>query len=508
MTGQRRPSIGEIVDDATYMMNEQKATSNLLQSTSWWMEARLFSELASVTSLLNLGFILSPLLTASYIGRRFGPVYLSGFTLANLTGNLCTFALMSGLFSATDTLSPQAFGVGNYPEVGFIAMRGVLASVTMLLPINILLVLFLEDIMVFFGQNPEAATHAQSWYQIFVFSIPFSILYNTVWKFLSAQHVVKPLLCTSITCTFFLLPLALELCIQSMGFLGSAVAYVLFQASQATFLLLYLCLKQPHHPQTWPGLKNWKQAMKMKPMMEFLHLGAGGILSQSEWIFWEALGLIVGQLGIVPLSVHTIPNQTIMAFCMIPFSFGVALAIRMGVSLPISVQRTQWIVLTAAASSVVFFGIVSIVVYTCSGLIIAVFTADFQVKELAHAIWFKVCLFNFNVSIFGILVGIATGLGKQWTLGVINLVWLWVFGIPVIYYTSILQDGGLQSTWTWINVPYFAMNVCLMILFMTTDWYKVQAKIKERQGKEHNSIIDGAEMEPAHPTETSSLIDP
>ncbi|KAL3907674.1 MAG: hypothetical protein SGILL_008776 [Bacillariaceae sp.] len=509
MTGQRRPSVGEIVDDVHFIQLEQKTASNhFFQSTSAWTEAKLFTELASVTSLLNLGFILSPLLTASYIGRRFGPVFLSGFTLANLTGNLCTFSLMSGLFGASDTLSPQAFGVGNYPEVGYIAMRGVLAAVTMLLPINIVLVLFLEPIMEMFGQDPEASMHAQSWYRIFVFSIPFSILYNAIWKFLSAQHVVKPLLIVSITCTFVILPVALELCIESMGFLGSAVAYVIFQGSQAVLLLLYLLLKHPHHNGTWPGLGNWRQALKMKPMMDFLHLGAGGILSQSEWVFWEGLGLIVGQLGVVPLSVHTIPNQTIMAFCMVPFSFGVALAIRMGVSLPISVRRTKWIVLAATTGSIVLFGIVTIIVYTCRDLIIAIFTTDHEVIELAHEVWLNVTLFNFNVAIFGVLAGIATGLGKQMTLGYINLLWLWAFGIPVIYYRSIILEFGLPSVWFWINVPYAGMNVCLVVLFMTTDWYKVQEKIKEAEVKDHDSPGCSAEMEPSHPTETSRLLNP
>jgi hypothetical protein len=44
---------------------------------------------------------------------------------------------------------------------------------------------------------------------------------------------------------------------------------------------------------------------------------AGGVLAQSEWVFWEALGLIVGKLGVVALSTHTIPSQVIMFLCMV-----------------------------------------------------------------------------------------------------------------------------------------------------------------------------------------------
>ena len=143
-------------------------------------------------------------------------------------------------------------------------------------------------------------------------------------------------------------------------------------------------------------------------MKGFLHLGMGGIFAQCKLFFWEAVGLVVGKLGVVALSVHTIPNQTIMAFCMVPFSFGVAVAIRMGISLPVSVRRTQAIVLATSGFSLVLFGLVSGAVYVYRDAIIALFTTDDAVKELAKVIWWKVSLFNLNVAIFAILAGIAT----------------------------------------------------------------------------------------------------
>lgn len=118
----------------------------------------------------------------------------------------------------------------------------------------------------------------------------------------------------SVVCTFLILPIGLELFIEKMGFLGSAVAYVAFQAAQTLLLLAYLLWKSPHDPRTWRGLnlESLKQSLQYKKMAEYLHLGIGGVLVQSEWIFWEALGIIVGKLGVDALSVHTIPNQTIM----------------------------------------------------------------------------------------------------------------------------------------------------------------------------------------------------
>jgi Na+-driven multidrug efflux pump len=176
----------------------------------------------------------------------------------------------------------------------------------------------------------------------------------------------------------------------------------------------------------------------------------------------------------------------------------------MGVSLSVSVQRTKWIAVATLSFSAVAFGILSILAYVFRERIVAIFTTNDEVKELAKEVWYKVCLFNFNVAIFGVLVGVATGLGKQWSLGIINFVCLFFFGLPVIYYSSITLNGGLSSAWTWINVPYLVMNICLVLLFVTTDWHAIQEKIHDRdvpRGEEANK-----EPEPPSTTETTSLL--
>jgi MATE family multidrug resistance protein len=287
----RRPSTGETIVDVAFIEERHPPDAK-----NWWTESRLFLELAIPTCLISFGFTWSPLLTASYVGLRFGPVFLSAFSLGNLTGNLCTFSLLAGLFSAADTLAPQAFGIGDYKEVGLIALRGAFASVVLVAPVNVLLILYLEELLVAVGQDPEAAFHAAAWYRIFVWAMPFVVVYDATWKFLSAQHVMRPLIYVSLFSCVVVLPIALEFFTAYYGFLGSAMAYVFFQASQCTLLVSYLVVLKPHVEGTWPGLGSWREALKYKPMMEYISLGAGGILSQSEWIYWE--GEFVDRVGV------------------------------------------------------------------------------------------------------------------------------------------------------------------------------------------------------------------
>eukprot|EP00535_Pseudo-nitzschia_heimii_P011877 CAMPEP_0197194454 /NCGR_PEP_ID=MMETSP1423-20130617/29264_1 /TAXON_ID=476441 /ORGANISM="Pseudo-nitzschia heimii, Strain UNC1101" /LENGTH=84 /DNA_ID=CAMNT_0042647879 /DNA_START=34 /DNA_END=285 /DNA_ORIENTATION=- len=82
-----------------------------------------------------------------------------------------------------------------------------------------------------------------------------------------------------------------------------------------------------------------------------------------------------------------------------------------------------------------------------------------------------------NIAVFAIFTGVATGLGKQWPLGVINFVFLWLFGLPTIYYTAVVLDQGLDAAWFWMNIPYLCMNIALMGMFLYTDWHKIRRQI-------------------------------
>ena len=92
-----------------------------------------------MTSLLRLSFVTSPLLTASYIGRNFAPVYLSAFSIANLAVNLSTFTLLAGLMTAFDNLSPQAYWKIQFDEIGKITIRSFCVCNLLLVPVNVVL---------------------------------------------------------------------------------------------------------------------------------------------------------------------------------------------------------------------------------------------------------------------------------------------------------------------------------------------------------------------------------
>jgi MATE family multidrug resistance protein len=405
--------------DAAVEGSAATTTTSKRSSSTAWTEARLLLELAIPTVIIQLGFTLPPFSVASYVGITYGYIYLDGITLASLTGNLFTLALLQGLYSASDTLGPQAFGAGNVREVGLLAIRGFVGSMFIIIPMNVGLFFFMRPLMLWVGEDPDASTIAWHWYQIYSLSLPFNALYNVTWKFLSAQNVMIPLVASvSVSCAV-VLPLTLQYFPRWFGFLGTAWCIVTFQVFESLFLVFLLWWKQPHVAATWPGLSAWREALQWKPFRAYMTLGLGGMLACSEWIYWEALTLMIGTLGIIPLSVHTIPTQVIMVSFMIPLGVGVALSVRLGVTLSQSVRRAKELVVGCYVVGTVVFGIMAVIMYTERLRIFHIFTTAPAVVQGCEEIWWKVCLYFFNLAVFGISIGTATGLGMQWTLGIV-----------------------------------------------------------------------------------------
>lgn len=210
-------------------------------------------------------------------------------------------------------------------------------------------------------------------------------------------------------------------------------------------------------------------------------LGAGGMLASSEWIYWETLSLVIGTFGVVPLSVHTIPTQVIMLTFMVPLGLGIALSIRLGATLPISVARAKQTVRDCLIVGVVLFGAMAAIMYKERVAIFSLFTTSEAVRTGCEEIWWKVCMYSFHLGIFGVLMGTCVGLGMQWTLGCTTIVVLWIIGLPAAYYLAVIRGGGLNAAWSAIWPPYVVINFTLAFSIVQADWEKIAKDIRNRE---------------------------
>lgn len=125
-------------------MNDGPSLPRNFDSFSLVNEARALWDLSVPTIIIYLGFVVPSVLAASTISRKFGHLELDGFSLASLSANVFQGTLLQGLFNASDTLSPQAFGAGNYREVGLLAIRGFVSSMAIIVPVNLVLFLYMD----------------------------------------------------------------------------------------------------------------------------------------------------------------------------------------------------------------------------------------------------------------------------------------------------------------------------------------------------------------------------
>lgn len=262
--------------------------------------------LPSILIQLSLFFIFPQ--SASAVGKILGPVELGGFSLGSLIGNMTILSILEGTLTAADTLMPRAFGCKRFDEVARLLIRSIfVCSVLLIIPI-VPLWFYSETLLVALGQDPEASHLAQEWIRYYFLGAPANLLFRAAMRFLLAQNEPWPLVYCSMLPCLSIHPIVLSILVPHMGLPGSALAISFTQWSVLLLLGLYLWIKPPYHPETWPGCsyRLFREALRPSSLCKFISLGIGGVFSLSEWWFWEIMCFVAGSFGVVSLVAHTI----------------------------------------------------------------------------------------------------------------------------------------------------------------------------------------------------------
>jgi Na+-driven multidrug efflux pump len=201
-----------------------------------------------------------------------------------------------------------------------------------------------------------------------------------------------------------------------------------------------------------------------------------------EYLLWEVVTIIVGTIGPEDLAIHTVNASISFLTFHLGVGFMVAICTRIGNVLPVSVPRAQSICLWGSLLSYAVFIAVNVFVYLLETPIIKTFTNDPKVIAGCQKTWFDLFLFQLFINLFYVNSGIAVALGMQWTLGILSIVLMFGFGLPLIYYFAIVEDGGVEAVWRWMWPPYLLLSTILMIRFFRSDWEQIAAFVRVREG--------------------------
>eukprot|EP00037_Helgoeca_nana_P037781 m.17634 g.17634 ORF g.17634 m.17634 type:complete len:498 (-) comp9396_c0_seq1:1491-2984(-) len=495
-------------------------------TTTWKEEANLFLHLAGPSVLIQVFEFSIWFENAVYIGQTQGTTALAAISLANLAGNLSAMSLIFGMLTAFDTLAPQALGRGDKREVGLLVQRGLLACAVMM-PLVAAVWGNMETLLVMLGQPPEVSRLAGVFLKVYILVIPPMIVYNVIRRFLQVQNIIRPFIFMTAFVAFFWHPVLLWLCITWMDLhlVGAAVATTLSFLTLCGLSILHVVYNQPREPSklwlfffdgtfdraTWQGI-DVAGTMETKAIREFVWLGFSGIVSMTEWWYWEAAAFVAGRLGPVALAAHAVAYNVIPLAFMVPLGISIGTTTRQGNLLGEGKPEKAWMVAKYSllcGSAVVIT--VSVVLQHSATYLVPLFSKDEEVVAMAYKIWPWFSIFTCMDGIFGIQRGVLIGLGRQMTLGLATVLSLWMIGLPTMLYVVVTRHKGLVGLWQSMLWTYAFFNVVLIFGYACADWTAISVEVQAKSGNGVSSKLKAHlsdELEPAYkgePLRTASI---
>lgn len=247
----------------------------------------------------------------------------------------------AGPASAVTPMVSQAIGT-TIGDTGADARRDARRSVRMALwmvtlltlPIAVLLV-FVSDILIFFGQDPEVSALAQRYVIALAPGLPFALGTMVLRNFLAALNkTMMPLLIVTVTVAInaglnavliFGLFGAPELGLVGAG-IASSIAYAL------CFGMLALYVSTDRHAKVFEIFRNAREFDRER-FSELVRLAWPiSVTTIFEGMLFNAAALVMGTIGVRELAAYQVGlNVASMAF-MLPFGFAMAGATRIGLA--------------------------------------------------------------------------------------------------------------------------------------------------------------------------------
>ena len=476
-----------------------------------WKEMLLLLEIAAPAVVVQFSVLFIFPQTASAVGKSLGTEALAGFSLGSLVGNLTIVSVMTGALTAADILLPRAWGAKNYQEIRILVIRSLfICTIILVIPV-IPLFTSMEWIFDKMGQDKDASHLAAEWIRIFLIGVPSTPLFRVAQSFLNSQNQVYPMVFASIVASYVFHPVFLNTLIPAFGENGSALAISMTQWVMVGLLFLYVKIRPVDEPQTYPKFDTTSisKALTPQPLLDFVSLSLGGVISLSEWWLWETVCFIVGTFGVVPLVVHSIAYNLVPLLFMPTLGIQIGLTVRMGHIIAYDTAKAKLLTTWCMIFTVAFGAILSTVLYIFRVEIAMIFTDDMEVVEGCKAIWGKLSVYIFVLHIFGINSAILRVLGLQWRMAMIIFGFLWFVVLPAILYFAVHKGGGLDTVWTILPIFYTIMQVLLALSYLLEDWEAIGREIHRRAHGEGSPKIStsAGEVEPLLSSSSSSSSD-
>lgn len=387
------------------------------------------------------------------------------------------YSLAIGMSMAATAVVARRIGEKDPQAAAKAGMQAVFIAVAITILISIFGFLYAREILLIMGASAETAAHGITYVQIMMGGsviIVLLFLINGIFRGAGNAAIAMKSLVLANAANIVLCPLLINGLgpIPAFGLTGAAMATTIGRGLGVVYQLynLYgdkgvLKVKLSYLTPDWDQIKALLK-IAMPAIFQF-------VIASCSWIF---LAQLVATTGGDQGSAGYQTALRLMMFFMLPaWGLSNAASTLVGQNLGAErLDRAEKSVMQTAAYSVMYMAAVMLTTFVFGKPLIAFFTNDRAVQEVALEAIYIMSLGYILYGIGMVLVNTFNGAGDTWTPTWVNFFGFWLFQIPMAYLLA--KHFDLGPTGVFIAIPVAETAICIAgyILFKKGKWKNIK----------------------------------
>jgi MATE family multidrug resistance protein len=405
------------------------------------------------------------MLANTVFAGRLGPEPLAGVAVGGSYYQMFwLFGL--GVLMSISPIVAHAYGAGRDEEVGRRFRQGVWLALMLAVPLVTALAC-VEPLLRWFGTDARAIPHAAGYVYAMCFGMPAMLVFLAHRYTSEGIGWTRPVIYTAIVGLSvnvlgnWVLTLG-NLGVPQLGAQGCGIATATANWAMLATMHLY---QRRHAVYRRFGLFERFEPPDRKAIGEILALGipiAGSVVS--EGALFAVAALLMSTLGTVTVAAHQVAISYASLMFMIPLALHSATTIHVGHQVGrgdrTAGRNAGWsgIVMCAAVMAVS-----SLVILAAREHIVAAYTSDLAVRELAVFLFLFVAAFQVPDGLQVGTAGALRGFKDAHVPMALNFFAYWIVGFPAAWWFGIRQGGGPAGIWAGLVA---GLVICALLLIL------------------------------------------
>lgn len=400
---------------------------------------------------------------------RLGPVAISSVGV----GNAPVQAVIPVFFAisiGTTAIVSRAFGSNNTKEGRNSMAQSVILSIPISILITALLLIFEGSILKLVGRaNDMNMEMTAQYYQAVVLGLPF-LCFNVVFfaAYRSINKASLPMISNIISVISNVILNYLFIFTLGMGVLGAGIATTISRGIITVFFI-YLTFFTDNF---WVSLPIKSLKIDKEMIKRILKVGIPAAIEQGIFrIGMLVFEMMVISLGTIAYTSHKIALTAESFSFNMGFGFAVAgtalVGQQLGKNSPKNAERDAKATTTLALLAMSTFGLFFFIL---PGTIIAMFTNDPQIRELATGALRLVSICQPFLAVSMVMSGCLRGAGDTKAVLLITAIGMYLIRIPLTYLFLYKMETGLLGAWVVMSIDLGFRSIAAYRVFKKGRW--------------------------------------